>query len=131
MATEICIKTRSGMYCSSSPIADCSCAKDPAFGDPYAGIPDDPAEPDPTELRDAAFANLPPKEKLARRLAKVIASHSVGEAGAQQKGTDVVRIVKLLLLSKVELWDSYVITALPDTPSRGSTHEEPGRARGA
>jgi hypothetical protein len=97
MVSEVCLKTRSNNYCSASPIVDCSCTRD-GFSDPFPAVPD---------KLDSKSLLLDLEEVL--RLA--------GETPAG-KFKIIAQIMRLVLLPKVSVDKSFVITGLED-PAKG------------
>jgi hypothetical protein len=109
MATEICIKTRTGTYCSSSPIKDCGCGRPPEYEDPFQHIPDDPTavRPDIARLQEEDSAEL--RNSLRDLVNAIITTAPPQNLG--RKSRDIVRTLKLLMLKDVET-GQFVITGL-------------------
>ena len=99
---EICIKTPSGMYCSSSPIQDCGCGRQSGFRDPFEEVPE--------TLGEDALPEAVARRQLLERLAALVERADPSEL--QSKANDVIRVVKLLLLREVKTAEPFVITAL-------------------
>ena len=91
--TEVCIKTRTGSYCSASPITDCGCSRDPKFSDPFPPLAD---KLDQATLVTDLQAGL----------------KTAGSRVPIEKYRIIAQIARLVLLEKVLVGECFVITAL-------------------
>ena len=100
MAREICIKTRDGVYCKSSPIKECSC-RQKTFEDPY-GEADRDLEAFLTDT-EALLTDLRAVLNKWKEFDKV-------DPDKRKLGV-IAKIARLILLKQVKLHDAIVITA--------------------
>ena len=95
MAGQICIKTVSGTWCSTSPIADCGCKPDTGFRDPYPTL--DPA------------LDLDNPANLLRELDRSFSTKGAALAG---KSAAILTTVRLMLLAQVPANEPFVVIGL-------------------
>ena len=104
MAREICIKTSTGTYCTSSPIRDCSC-REKRFNDPFPELPE--------RITDV--------ESFVNDLRAVLLAAAAEEVAKDpEELAECFRVVaataRLVLLPEVKIRDPFLIMALAPAP---------------
>jgi hypothetical protein len=100
MARSVCIKIGNTMYCTASPIRDCSCDRKDGFRDPYPETPERVDDP----------------KRALEDVSRILElwSKSGDTAGAADKLYAISAITRLILTPGVDLAGPFVIMSLED-----------------